>query len=146
MTLVRGLAVRISERVVQWAAPACKDWAKGLAREVEFIPTDWRALAWALGSLPILLDRRAAPNGVRLGVTFSLVAACASAANTAFDLFDLIHTLPALRTELIIMLPVWTLGTVIWTTRWRQYRAISRAVIGDPNLDRAAKIHRSEGG
>jgi hypothetical protein len=61
MTPIRGLAVDISNRVVRWAAPGCKEWAEGLAREVEFIDSDWRALAWALGSARVLLDRADAP-------------------------------------------------------------------------------------
>jgi len=48
----------ISERVARWASPGCKDWAEGLAREVEFIENDWRALGWAIGSMRVLLDRR----------------------------------------------------------------------------------------
>ncbi len=55
MTLVRKLAVRISEKAVESAKPRCKDWALGLAREMEFIPSDWRALVWAIGSLRVLL-------------------------------------------------------------------------------------------
>jgi len=61
MTLVRGLAVRISCRVVRWASPGCKEWAEGLEREVAFIESDWAALGWAIGSTRVLLDRRAAP-------------------------------------------------------------------------------------
>ena len=55
MTLLRKLAMRISEKAVESAKPRCKDWALGLAREMEFIPSDWRALAWAIGSLRVLL-------------------------------------------------------------------------------------------
>jgi hypothetical protein len=58
MNLVRSMAVGISHRVVRWAAPGCKDWAEGLEREVEFIESDWRALAWAVGSTWVLLERR----------------------------------------------------------------------------------------
>jgi hypothetical protein len=63
MTFVRGLAVDISQRVVRWAAPGCREWAEGLAREVEFIESDWRALAWAIGSTRLIFDRREAPIG-----------------------------------------------------------------------------------
>jgi hypothetical protein len=61
MTLARKLALSLSSRVVRWASPGCKEWAEGLAREVAFIPSDWRALAWALGGTRVLLDRREAP-------------------------------------------------------------------------------------
>jgi hypothetical protein len=63
MTLVRKLALRISDAVVRWASPGCKEWAEGLAREVEFIASDWAALGWALGSMRVLLDSREVPMG-----------------------------------------------------------------------------------
>jgi hypothetical protein len=61
MTLVRGLAMGISARVVRWASPGCKEWAEGLAREAAVIESDWGALRWAIGSTRVLLDRRAVP-------------------------------------------------------------------------------------
>lgn len=61
MTLVRRLAVRISGVVVRWSSPGSKEWAEGLEREVAFIPSDWRALAWAIGSMRVVLDRQQAP-------------------------------------------------------------------------------------
>jgi|GEM_PF-1985980 len=63
MSPIRKLAVRISGTVVRWASPGCKEWAEGLAREVEFIGSDWSALGWAIGSLQVVLDRRQAPIG-----------------------------------------------------------------------------------
>jgi hypothetical protein len=60
MTLVRGLAVGISSRVVRWASPGCKEWAEGLEREAAVIENDWAALGWAIGSTRVLLDRRPA--------------------------------------------------------------------------------------
>jgi len=63
MSAIRGLAVRISGVVVRRASPGCKEWAEGLAREVEFIESDWRALGWAIGSLRVVLDRREEPLG-----------------------------------------------------------------------------------
>jgi hypothetical protein len=61
VTTLRSLTVRISDVVVEYASPGCKDWAEGLAREVAFIRNDWAALGWALGSTRVLLDRREAP-------------------------------------------------------------------------------------
>jgi hypothetical protein len=55
MRLARRLAVRISKKAVEKAGPRCKEWAEGLAREVEFIESDWSALAWAVGSTRVLL-------------------------------------------------------------------------------------------
>src|SRR5580698_4745115 len=61
MTLIRRVALRISDGVVRWASPGCKAWAEGLGREVAFIESDWRALGWAVGSMRVVLDRRPAP-------------------------------------------------------------------------------------
>jgi hypothetical protein len=60
MSLVRGLAVKISAFVVRRASPGCTEWAEGLAREVDFIASDWAALWWALGSMRVLLVYREA--------------------------------------------------------------------------------------
>ena len=61
MTLVRRMAIKISGGVMRYASPGCKEWAGGLAREVEFIEDDWAALRWAIGSAGVLFDRRGAP-------------------------------------------------------------------------------------
>jgi hypothetical protein len=63
MTVIRRLALKISNEVMIWASPGSKEWAEGLAREVEFIESDWAALHWAIGSTRVLLDRRDAPIG-----------------------------------------------------------------------------------
>jgi hypothetical protein len=63
MSLLRGFALKISDAVVRYASPGCKEWAEGLAREVAFIKGDWSALAWAIGSTRVLLNRREAPVG-----------------------------------------------------------------------------------
>jgi hypothetical protein len=63
MTLMRRVAMRISGVVVHYASAGCKEWAEGLAREVEFIESDWSALWWAVGSMRVLLDRREATVG-----------------------------------------------------------------------------------
>lgn len=63
MSLLRKVALKISDAVVRWASPGCKEWAKGLEREVAFIESDWRALGWALGSMRVLFDRREAQLG-----------------------------------------------------------------------------------
>lgn len=54
--------MRISGVVVDHASSGCREWAEGLAREVEFIESDWSALLWAISSLRVLLDRREAPT------------------------------------------------------------------------------------
>ena len=61
MTLIRRVALTISDEVVRWASPGCKEWAEGLEREAAVIESDWAALRWAIGSTRVLLDRRPAP-------------------------------------------------------------------------------------
>jgi len=58
MTLIRMVALTISDEVVRWASPGCKEWAEGLEREAAVIESDWAALGWAIGSTRVLLDRR----------------------------------------------------------------------------------------
>lgn len=61
MNIVRTAAQKISAKVVCYSSAGNKEWAEGLAREVDFIQSDWGALLWSLGSLRVLLDRRPAP-------------------------------------------------------------------------------------
>jgi len=63
MSLVRRKALEISSWVTWLASPGCKEWAEGLEREVAFIQSDWRALAWAIGSVRVVMDRRETPFG-----------------------------------------------------------------------------------
>jgi hypothetical protein len=60
MTFLRKRALGISSWVTRWSSPGCREWAEGLEREGAFIESDWRALAWAIGSTRVLLDRRPA--------------------------------------------------------------------------------------
>ncbi len=61
MTRVRRWAMLISWFVVRHASAGAREWAAGVAREVEFVEGDWRALGWALGGLRWLFDSREAP-------------------------------------------------------------------------------------
>jgi hypothetical protein len=61
MSIVRKAAQKISAMVVRYASPGCKEWAEGLAREIDFIGDDWKALLWSIGSVRVLLDRQPAP-------------------------------------------------------------------------------------
>jgi hypothetical protein len=63
MTLLRRAAVGVSGFVERHATVGSREWAEGLAREVEVIEGDWKALGWALGSLRVLVDRRKPPIG-----------------------------------------------------------------------------------
>ncbi|HEV2620272.1 MAG TPA: hypothetical protein VGU23_10095 [Acidobacteriaceae bacterium] len=47
--------------MVWLAAPARREWAEGLEREVAEIDSDWTALRWAIGGLRVVLDRRKPP-------------------------------------------------------------------------------------
>ena len=61
MTLVRRLAVWLSETVRTNASPGCVEWAEALEAELDVIESDWAALGWALGSLRVLLVYRERP-------------------------------------------------------------------------------------
>jgi hypothetical protein len=61
MTLIRKAAVRVSAFVAHHASADSREWAEGLECEVAFIASDWKALGWAVSSLPVLIDRRKRP-------------------------------------------------------------------------------------
>jgi hypothetical protein len=61
MTIIRRKALETASWVVWLASPACREWAKGLEREVAEIESDWAALRWAIGGLRVVLDRRKPP-------------------------------------------------------------------------------------
>jgi hypothetical protein len=61
MSLVRIVALTISDEVVRWASPGCKEWAEGLEREAAVIESDWAALRWAIGSTRVILHPRGVP-------------------------------------------------------------------------------------
>jgi hypothetical protein len=61
MTVVRKMAFKISALVIRFSSAGNKEWAAGVAGEIDFIENDWKALAWAMGSLRVLLDRKPAP-------------------------------------------------------------------------------------
>ena len=56
--VVRGMAEAVSRFTVRHAAGERREWAAGMAREVEEVPGDWAALGWALGSMRVLLEGR----------------------------------------------------------------------------------------
>jgi hypothetical protein len=61
MTVVRKMAFKISALVIRFSSAGNKEWAAGVAGEIDFIENDWKALAWAMGSLRVLLNRKSAP-------------------------------------------------------------------------------------
>lgn len=55
------VAEGISRFVVRHASSGSREWAEGLAREADFVESDWKALAWSLGSVRVLFSYREAP-------------------------------------------------------------------------------------
>jgi hypothetical protein len=86
MTLVRTLALKISNAVVEYSSLGNKAWAEGLAREIAFVKSDWAALGWALGSVRVVLDRRQAPIG-SLAEAPSMAQRLTETANGAYGLW-----------------------------------------------------------
>jgi hypothetical protein len=72
MRPIRGLALRITQFVVTHASPGSKEWAQGLARELDFIADDWSALRWACGSVRVLFDYR--PEAIHSFADLTLAA------------------------------------------------------------------------
>jgi len=58
MTPVRRLAIKIVDAAVRHAPQANREWAEGVAHELDYIKSDWSALRWAMGSVRVLLVRR----------------------------------------------------------------------------------------
>ena len=58
MTLIRTLAVKISNALVRFVPPASQDWANAISAELPSIENDWAALFWALGGMKVLFVRR----------------------------------------------------------------------------------------
>jgi hypothetical protein len=46
----RRLAAALLRAVLRMAPPASREWASAVLRELDFIPGEWAALFWALGS------------------------------------------------------------------------------------------------
>ena len=49
MCAPRTLARRLLRAALQFASPACREWAEAMLSELEFIEGEWPALFWALG-------------------------------------------------------------------------------------------------
>lgn len=51
----RRLAVALIRAALRFAPPHARDWAQAMLRELDFVPGEWAALFWALGSAAAIL-------------------------------------------------------------------------------------------
>lgn len=51
----RRLAAWLLRAVLRLAPPASREWASAMLRELDFIPGEWAALFWALGSAAAII-------------------------------------------------------------------------------------------
>ena len=58
---IRGLASAILTAAVRRASPTVREWGAAMLREMDFVESDWAALLWALGSVPVLFKHSEAP-------------------------------------------------------------------------------------
>jgi hypothetical protein len=56
MRILRKTAEKIAAAVVRYASAGSKEWAEAIASELAYIESDWRALAWALSGMRVLLS------------------------------------------------------------------------------------------
>jgi len=61
MTMPRRIANALLGAIARVAPPAAHEWCDAMLRELDFIPGDWPALKWALGSA-VAITRHAARN------------------------------------------------------------------------------------
>jgi hypothetical protein len=58
---IRGLASAILTAAVRRASPGVREWGTAMLREMDFVESDWAALLWAIGSVPVLFKHSEAP-------------------------------------------------------------------------------------
>lgn len=61
MSVLRKTAEKIATAVVRYASAGSKEWAEAIASELFHIESDWRALAWALSGMRVLLSYQPKP-------------------------------------------------------------------------------------
>lgn len=61
MSILRKTAENIAAAVVRYASTGSKEWAEAIASELSYIESDWRALAWALSGMRVLLSYQPKP-------------------------------------------------------------------------------------
>jgi hypothetical protein len=58
---IRGLASAVLTAAVRRASPGVREWGTAMLREMDFVESDWAALLWAIGSVPVLFKHLEAP-------------------------------------------------------------------------------------
>jgi hypothetical protein len=58
---IRRLASAILTAAVRRASPGVREWGTAMLREMDFVESDWAALLWAIGSVPVLFKHSEAP-------------------------------------------------------------------------------------
>jgi hypothetical protein len=58
---IRRLASAILTAAVRRASPGVREWGTAMLREMDFVESDWAALLWAIGSVPVLFKHLEAP-------------------------------------------------------------------------------------
>lgn len=61
MSILRKTADRIAAAIVRYASASSEEWAEAIAGELSYIESDWRALAWALSGMRVLLSYQPKP-------------------------------------------------------------------------------------
>jgi hypothetical protein len=61
MNILRKTAENIVAAVVRYASTGSKEWAEAIKSELSYIESDWRALAWALSGMRVLLSYQPKP-------------------------------------------------------------------------------------
>jgi hypothetical protein len=76
LTLIRSFAVRTLDAVIRRAPPEIREWGTAMLREMDYIESDWEALAWALGGAKSVMTTR---KGVKVCADRRLTALAAIA-------------------------------------------------------------------
>ncbi len=70
MSKARPLASRLLCAIVRHAPAECRDWAKAMLCELDFVEGDWPALLWALGSATTIFGQANRLSWTRLNQYF----------------------------------------------------------------------------
>jgi hypothetical protein len=105
MTVARRIAVKILNAVSRLAPEASQEWIDAMRGEMEVIPGDWAALAWAFGS-------------VRLLFTWTQKRELLSVADVGRETSRIINNLGSMRTAMGLMGTLWfPIGALMLATR-----------------------------
>jgi hypothetical protein len=58
---IRGLASAILTAAARRSSPGVREWGTAMLREMDFVESDWAALLWAIGCVPVLLKHLEPP-------------------------------------------------------------------------------------